>query len=286
MPYVLAFALLLAALTPAPTPEPEPTLSPNQILGLVRYTFRSHRPPPPFVTYTEIRAQKDDHGFPDYVGSYTYHYWCRTIDRAALKRQVFRDHYRGPLEFERTAFNEPIDPGPPTADVFEPAPAKPHPPEFVPTPEPMQTPLKVIGQVFTAGEFDYRVVKIVTEGSELHLYIEPTRDPDRNRLREIFADKESYELHKLIATDKLFILGGGPVYAVRFTITMGLVDGHPIVNDIHGVVEQNLQNPNDMYAGDGREVDFKFRDVTFPKTLPPWYFDKHAYAQHVSEAPN
>jgi hypothetical protein len=283
MPFFLLFALLVAALA-APTPEPQPTLTPQQTLSAIRFQFRTHRPPPPFVAYTETRSQKDDHGFIDFVGSYTIHYWCRTVDRAALKRRVYRANYRGPLEWERVAFNEIVDPGPPTADVFEPAPARPRPPEFVPTPEASQPPLREIASLRVSGEFDYRVVSMETVGKQLHLTIEPTRDPDRNRLRELWADKDTLELEKLVATDKLFVIGG-PIYAVKFTVVMGWLEGRPIVTDIHGVVGANLSNPLDQYSGDGKEVDFTFRDVKFPTSLPGWYFDKRAYAQHLTEAP-
>jgi len=88
---------------PAATPEPQPTLTPQQTLSAIRFQFRTHRPPPPYVTYTESRSQKDDHGFIDYVGSYTVHYWCRTLDRAALKRRVYRANYRGPCDSPRAS---------------------------------------------------------------------------------------------------------------------------------------------------------------------------------------
>ena len=283
MPFLLILAFLVAVVAAEPTPEP---LTPQQTLSVIRFQFRTHRPPPAYVQYTENRSQKDDHGFIDYVGTYTVHYWCRTTDRSALKRLVYRANYRGPLQWERVSFNEIVDPGPPTADVFEPAPAKPRPPEFVPTPE-AQAPLKTIGQVAVSGEFDYRVVSMETVGKDVHLVITPTRDPDRNRLREIWADKDTYELKKLVATDKLFSADGrGPIYGVKFTVIMGWLEGHLIVTDIHGLVGANLGNPNDDYSGDGKTVDFTFRDVKFPASLPEWYFDKRAYAQHVAEAPS
>jgi hypothetical protein len=269
-------AVLLAAASPAPADSPTPaassTPSPNRLLVLVRSKFRSHRPPPPYETYTIVRSQLMDTGFPDYVNSYTYHVWERNLDRAALGRKVFRDTARGPLEFMRPAFNEARDPGPPTADVFEPAPVRPHPIEFVPTPEPAPTDLQVIGQVVTAiGDYDYEVTNVSYEGDLLHLTVKPRRDPQRNRLREVYADKETLELRKLIATDRLFV--GNQVFGVTFTITMGNVDGYPVVTDIHGVVGDN-------YRGDGQEIDYRFRDITFPTTLPSWYFDKRAYGGH------
>ncbi len=271
---------LAAALALAQTPMPiaTSTPSPQRLLGLIRAKFRSHRPPPAFETYTLERKQLTDQGFPDYLESYKVKYWVRTLDRAALTRKVYRDVNRGAMTFDRPAFNESRDPGPPTADVFEPAPARPRPISFVPTPEPGASQLPTIGVVTATGEFDYRVDTMATEGNELHLKVVPTRDPDRNRLRELFVDKRTLELHKLVATDKLFILGTSDVYGVTFTVSFASLEGVPIVTTIHGVV-------GDGYSGDGSTVDYTFRDISFPKTLPEWYFDARQYAQHEAQEP-
>ncbi len=269
------FALLLASAL-APTPA-QPPLTPTRILGLVRAKFRSHRPPPPFETYVLTRKQNTSQGFPDYTASYTFKYWYRANDHAALKEQVYKSIYRGQLQFERPAFNEAEDPGPPTADLFEPAAIRPHPITFVPTPEPSSAP-RVIGVVRAVGEFDYRVASMDTKGDTLHLSILPTRDPDRNRLRDLYVDKNTYELQKVVATDKLFILGTSDVYGTTFTISLSMLDGMPVVTDIHGVV-------GDGYTGDGATVDYAFRDITFPSTLPAWYFDPHEYGAHQANPP-
>jgi hypothetical protein len=228
--------------------------------------------------YTIERKELTEQGYPDYVDSYKEHIWLRSSDRAALARRVYRSINRGDPMFERPAFNEDRDPGPPTADVFEPAPAHSHPISFVPTPEPSDTGLKVIGVVQSVGEFDYRVKSVDTIGDQLHLIVEPTRDPDRNRLREIWCDKKTLELRKIVATDKLFILGTSDVYGVTFTITMGNLAGVPVVTAIHGVV-------GDGYQGDGSVVDYTFTDISFPATLPDWYFDPRTYASHMQELP-
>jgi hypothetical protein len=284
---LLPGAILIAALaSPAPNPRPvqpvaasaEATPSPQRVLGLIRARFRSHRPPPLYETYTLERKQLATNGYPDPVGSYSEHIWVRNTDRAALARRIYRDDYRGPLTFERPAFNEDRDPGPPTADLFEPAPLHPHPVEFVPTPEPQQTQLPIIGSVVTAGEYEYHVQSLVHEGDLLHLTLTPIRDPMRNRLRELWVDK-NYELKKLVATDRLFDETNKKIFGVIFTVTMGVIDGHPVVTDIHGVV-------GDGYQDDGKEVDFTFRDITFPATLPSWYFDAHTYAAHGNDAPS
>jgi hypothetical protein len=271
------FVLLLAAALSSPAPAATPLPTPARLLGAIRAKFRSHRPPPPYVVYTIERKQLTDQGYPDYAESYREKIWLRSSDRAALSRRIYRSINRGELTFERPAFNEDRDPGPPTADLFEPAPVHSHPISFVPTPEP-SSPLVVIGTVTTIGEFDYRVDSVTQEGDELHLAVLPTRDPDRNRLRELWVDKATLELKKLVATDKLFILGTKDVYGVTFTITMGMLEGHPVVTDIHGVV-------GDGYSGDGTTVDYTFRDISFPDTLPDWYFDAKQYAAHQTDAP-
>src|SRR5665213_3053855 len=173
--FVLAglVGLVLALPTPVPAAAGEPTPTPQRMLGLIRAQFRTHRPPPPLESYTITRAQKATNGYPDFVNSYTFHVWVRNLDKAALTRQVFRDDARGPLSFDRPAFNEARDPGPPTADIFEPAPARPHPVSEVPTPEPNYTPLPVIGGVRTIIESDYRVDSLEVEGDQLHLHIFP-----------------------------------------------------------------------------------------------------------------
>ncbi len=278
---MLASVLLAAALaTPAAAPAAEPTPSPQRVLGLIRSQFRSHRPPPPYETYTLVRAQKATNGYPDPSGSYTVHVWVRNADRAALTRFVYRDEFRGDLTFDRPAFNEDRDPGPPTADVFEPAPARPHPVSEVPTPEPRYTPLPVIGSVRALIESDYRVDSLRTEGDQVHLMIYPIRDVERNRLREIYADAKTLELRKLVATDKLFVnRGKDGVFPVVFTITMGNVQGYPVVTSFHGVVGGG-------YHDDGQEVDYRFTDITFPASLPAWYFDARSYAAHKNDAPS
>ena len=271
------FALLLGAALTAPAPTASP-LSSKALLGAIRAKFRSHRPPPPFIVYTIDRKQLTDQGFPDYAESYKEKVWCRNIDRAALSRRIYRSINRGELIFERPAFNEARDPGPPTADLFEPAPLHAHPIAFVPTPEPAGTELPVIGTVTAIGEFDYRVASVATQGDQLDVKVEPTRDPDRNRLRELWVDKRTLDLQKIVATDKLFILGTKDVYGVTFTITLAMLDGRPVVTDIHGVV-------GDGFTGDGSTVDYKFRDIEFPATLPDWYFDQKAYRSHDADAP-
>jgi hypothetical protein len=276
-------ALVVATRAPAATDAapaadaPAAYPSPDDLLAAIRNKFRSHRPPPPFEAYTLVRKQDTNYGYPDYANSYTKHYWYRSYDHASLVRTIAVETGGddGPLHFERPLFNQAEDPGPPTADVFEPAPLHTLPPDFVPTPEASLPP--VIVTVKVHGEFDYRVTEVQREGSELHLTLVPRRDPERNRLRQMWVDAKTLELIKIVATDKLFV-EGGPVYPVLFTIYFTHLEGVPIINHIHGIVGGG-------YDGDGATVDYDYNDIVFPQTLPEWYFDPKTYAQHVADAP-
>jgi hypothetical protein len=271
---------LFALVTPAPlaTPSPAYTPSPQRLLGLIRAKFRSHRPPPAYIAYTMSRKQNTDRGFPDYAESYTYHIWVRNLDRAALGRKALIAPAMGFPEFMRPAFNEDRDPGPPTADLFEPAPAKPRPVSEVPTPEPLATQYKQIGSVTVTGEYDYYVDKVAVEGDLDHLTLRPIRDPERNRLREVYVDKNTLELVRLVTHDRLFDENANKIYNALFDIKISMLQGVPIVTSIHGIV-------GDGYDGDGKVVDYTYSNITFPESLPAWYFDARSYAQHQSDLP-
>jgi hypothetical protein len=58
-----------------------------------------------------------------------------------------------------------------------------------------------------------------------------------------------------------------------------MYEGIPVITRIHGVVYGG-------YDGDGQTVDYDFKNLIFPASLPSWYFDAHDYAQHLSEAPD
>ena len=272
---------------PAATLPPYQTLSPVRVLGYIRRVYRMRRPPPAYETYTLVRKQNTNYGYPDPVNSYTKHYWVRNVDRAALVRNVYRDDTDGPPQFDRPALNQDRDPGPPTADLFEPAHRQPI--NVVPTPEPTLGPLKTIGSVVAIGESDYNVPKMTVEGDMLHLVLKPRRDPERNVLREIWVDKHTYMVKKIIAHDRLFAEGDG-IYPVKFTYTLGYLDGYVVVTHLDGVVlpiEDKGKNGTSerVFDGDGQTVTYDFEDITFPQSLPSWYFDPGQYGSHVAEAP-
>jgi hypothetical protein len=223
---------------------------------LIRARFRSHRPPPPFVSYTLVRTNFARNGAVEAKNSYAKHVWVRTSDGAALTRLLLGDAKRGPLEFDRPAFNEARDPGPPTVDLFAAAP----------------------GGTASAEEPAYRPDSVAVEGDLVHVRLAPIRYPDRNRLRELFADKTTYELRKVVVVDKLFV-DRGPVYPVTFTMTVGVVQSIPVVTEIRGTVGGN-------YNEDGKDITYGFADIAFPTALPDWYFDPRTYRGHEADAPS
>jgi hypothetical protein len=275
-----------APVLPAGVHQPTPLPSPERLLYLIRRQFRSHRPPPPYETYTLVRAQLTDYGdppYPDLVNSYTYHIWCRNSDDACLERRVYRGENRGAMEFQRPAFNQDYDPGPPTFDVFQPA--RPRPITFIPTPEPSGTLPPTIASVTVLGEFDYRITNVAIEGDLIHMSLLPRRDPDRDRLREIYVDRSTLELKKLVATDKLFSFDENQnkhIFPMVFTINLDMLQGIPVVTSIHG---EPTSETDKAFLGHGGIVDYTFKDIAFPASLPDWYFDPHQYAQHEPDEP-
>ena len=293
----IAFGTVLFAIPrPATAENPVPfgtlppyqSISPVRVLGIIRRVYRMHRPPPTFETYTLVRKQNTNYGYPDPVNSYTKHYWVRNTDRAALVRYVYRDDTDGPPTFDRPALNQDRDPGPPTADLFEPAHVQPI--SFVPTPEPSGEPLKTIGAVVAIGESDYNVPKLEVEGSMLHLTLQPRRDPERNVLREIWVDKHTYVVKKIIAHDRLFAEGDG-VYPVKFTYTLGYLNNYVVITHLDGVVLPIVDKDKAGHVserefdGDGATVTYDFQDITFPGSLPGWYFNPREYGSHVADTP-
>ena len=233
---------------------PAESPSPEAVLAKIVDRYRSRRPLPPFESYTLTRFQKTARGDVDPNNSYTRHVWLRTSDGAALTRSIGVNGREGEIGFDRPAFNEPRDPGPPTADLLAAAGAS------------------------SGTALPYRADSLTVDGGQLHLRVSALRDKEHNRVREIFADQNTYALRTLIATDTLFV-ARGPTYPVTFTVEMSEVDGIPIVSALRGVVGGG-------YNDDGRQVEYVFSAISFPLSLPDWYFDPKTYRDHRAEAPH
>ena len=276
----LAVAFACAAQSPAPSPPP---LTGDQIFTRVKAVFRSY-PRPPYVAYTLVR--RDSHnGAPDFENSYTLKLWCRTADRSALARRAWRGKAYGELQNITVMFDREVDPGPPTADMFEkrlfgavaarrdePSPAPRD--EASPVPGDEASPLPLIGRV-GALDGDYRARRVAREGELLHLWLEPKSDRERNRLDELWVDAASYDLRRALVRDHLYLgMGGAAIddeFDVRFTPGPG---GLPLIASIRGQTRYGQF-----------ETEYTFSDITFPEALPEWYFVPKQYGVHRGEAP-
>ena len=103
-------------------------------------------------------------------------------------------------------------------------------------------------------------------------------------MRELYVDAKTLELKEVVATDKLYDEDSGHhVYPMLFTVTLAWMHNMPIVTHIHGTptYQQDAE-----YLGRDATVDYDFTDITFPDSLPDWYFDPRSYAQHQNDAPS
>jgi hypothetical protein len=259
--------------------QPTPSATPDgyAILTRVKAGLRAHERPA-YVTYTLVRRESLD-GIPDLYDSYTLRIWCRTSDSAALSRRAFNGRTFGPAEFIRPEFDKPIDPGPPTADLLDvirqtQGPATPPPDPNAP---------RVIGSVSVAIETNYRVTYAGTDGNDDHLRLEPRRDADRNRLTDIFVDRDSFAIHRAVAHDHLYI--EERTIPERFEIDFGAHDGVPVITSIHGQTDYAALDAHDR-GEPLHEVSYRFEDVAFPADLPDWYFEPAQYGPHHEELPS
>jgi hypothetical protein len=244
------------------------------ILARVKAQWRT-RQPPPYVAYTLVRHDTFN-GEPDLADSYTLRIWCRTADNAALSRRVFGSRVRGNAEFIMPAFDKPIDPGPPTADLL----AVMRSSEPTPTPSaPGSVPL--IGSVASVIETTYDVSVVGSDATDVHLQLRARRDPDRNRLTDLYVDRRSYAIDRAVAHDHLY--AAGQAIPQRFEIDFGAAADIPVIRSIHGqtdYAELDVRSGEPLY-----EVDYRFENIVFPSTLPPWYFEPARYGEHRAELP-
>ena len=109
------------------------------------------------------------------------------------------------------------------------------------------------------GEFDYRVTNVAREEHVLHVSLVPRRDPNRNRLRDLYVDAKTLELQEVVATDKLY--EDGHVYPMMFTVTLGWLHDMPVVTHIHGAATYETDAE---YLGKGAIVGLRFHRPHVP----------------------
>ena len=149
---LLAACALAAGLRPGahaavPNQFPAGTPSALTILRNARAAFRDVKRPA-YIEYTMDRQSRLDNFF-DSDDSYTLHVWYRGSDGGALSRKMTPDAKGGALSYIHPRFDAPIDPGPPTADIFEPARTQAQ--LALPTPAPGESALRIIGSIWSTS---------------------------------------------------------------------------------------------------------------------------------------
>lgn len=261
-------AALLAALAAMATPSP----CGNAEALLIHARAALHaRALPPYVVYTLTRADTLD-GAPDAANSYALRVWYRTADGAALTRRI--DGGRaGPLVFERPRFDAALDPGPPTADIFEPAPPR---ARAQATAAPVDS-LRTIGVVRTPVEIDYRAEAVECDSATVHLRLTARRDPDRNRLRDVWLDRKTIEVQRFVADDRLYDGQTDLWVPDVFDATLERVGDLRVISTIHG---------DAVGLGGARSQSaYRFEAIAFPPAVPDWYFEPGTYGAHAKDAP-
>jgi hypothetical protein len=274
-PWLCAFLVACAAAggMTAPSSSAAPPCGGVQAEALLmrsRDAFRA-RKTPPYVVYT-IERRETVNGMPDLGMTYERRIWYRSADGAALTRRVWQGRAVGGLIFERPRFNAALDPGPPTADIFEPAPPRPI-PQATSRPGPE---LPEIGSVSTHVELDYRANIVECTAAGAHVRLTARRDPDRNRLRDLWIDPSTAAVRRFVAADRLYH-GISDVWDPDVADAAFAAGGDvPLIATIHMVAD--TQGGEDI-------SDYRFEAVSFPASLPGWYFDPATYRPHVAEAP-
>jgi hypothetical protein len=247
---------------------PRSELTGEQILGHAKAVSRAHVRPP-FVAYT-LRRRDTVNGLPDFENSYTLAIWCRTSDRNALLRRTWNGRAVGDLVNDTVAFDGYVDPGPPTADIFERALyARPS-----PSPAPVPSDIKPIGGVVVTSVYDYKVDRVARDGGDWHLWLTPRRDPDRNRIDELWVDAASYDVRRMRVRDHLYFQFTSQSLPDEFDVRFTERDDLPLIATIHGQTREGAY-----------ETDYTFENVRFPAVLPDWYFEPKTYGAHRSDAP-
>lgn len=263
---MLALGLALATLVAAVIP------SGDAILARAKAAFRAH-PRPPYVSYTLVRRDEAN-GAPDFENSYTLKIWCRVADRRALMRKVWNGKGYGDLLGDTIAFDGYVDPGPPTADIFEGALYVRATPLPSASADPGATPLPTIGSVSVLTNVDYRVTRVAREDDAWHLSLEPKGDPLRNRMDDLWVDASTYEIRRMRVRDHLYFGFGGGSLPEEFDVRFVERDGLPLIVSIRG------ETQGGEYA-----TTYTFRDVAFPEHVPDWYFEPKTYGSHRNDAP-
>ncbi len=265
---VLALAIVCTGESGAQSaPEPATALTPMQIFIKARQTWKA-RPLPPFIKYRVAGEfnRKRKHLTADYEVTY------RTSDREAMTVSV---PHSSKEKIERTF-------GPPRISpdaTFGVAPRPAYASDTMTTdPSVSATPApSVIGRVSVIVKIPYDMsldVDDVYEGHPVyHLLLSPQREPDIYRLRELWIDKQTFDVWHIraIAIAQVGMIRQPFIYHAYFKP----VDSYWMLDKV--LASGRLRVFLFQYGGSG---DITFPAIEFPASVPSWTFDKKLLEEH------
>ncbi len=242
-------------------------LTPTQIFIKARQTWKA-RPLPPYIKYRVAGEfnRKRKHLTADYEVTY------RTSDRQALT--VTLPHSRKD-NVERTFGPPRISPdatfgvAPRAAYASDSMSADPA--------APATTSSTVIGRVTAIVKIPYDMTLQPDEKYEdrpvYHLVLKPQNDPDIYRLRELWIDKQTFDVWHIraIAIAQVGVIHQPFVYNAFFKP----VASYWMLDKV--LASGRLRVFLFQYGGSG---DITFPSIEFPATVPEWAFDRKLFEEH------
>jgi hypothetical protein len=278
-----ALSLALLGAAPQPSPSPSPNAAAEALYARAQQYWRA-RTDVPYLRYGAlVRYLHDGHVFDNWWDAYE-----RTSDRALalvpLLDPVENNRRLSGVPFsifgikifdtnpdaEPIRIDEPrIDPAAPvgiggrSAGVVVPASA----PDSA-SPQPSDD-LREITHV-EATSRDYQIELAGTDRLDgvdaIHLTFVPLREPETNRLRDLWLDPQSY---RTIQENVQGILNGKPYDGVEWTVRYAVVDGRNYL--------QQLVADAPLHFGLETTIpkfEFDFVDYHFPQSVPQYTFDR------------
>jgi hypothetical protein len=148
--------------------------------------------------------------------------------------------------------------------------------------EPPQEPsTAVIGRVSaTSRAYDARLdgVETIDGAPVYHLVMVPRFDPQRNRIRALFVDTQTFEPRRIAIE---YFAARGPLRS-RPTVTFDYAPVGGIWVITHAAMNFVVRFGPFAYGGSG---EFRATDVSFPTAEPAWMFDRKALAKHLAPRP-
>ena len=268
LPVMAVFAIACTGIAGAQAvSDPASALTPMQIFIKARQTWKA-RPLPSYIKYRVVGEfnRKRKHLVAEYEVTY------RTNDRDAMTVSV----PHSPREkIERTFGSPRISPD----ATFGVAPRSAYASDTMTT-DPAASATSspaVIGRVTAIVKIPYDISLDVAETYEghpvYHLLLSPQHDPDIYRLRELWIDKQTFDVWHIraISIAQVGVIRQPFVYHAYFKP----VDSYWMLDRV--VASGRLRVFLFQYGGSG---DITFPAIEFPANVPAWTFGKKLFEEH------